>query len=472
MKNFKTLMAAILAVTVAAPSMAVVTNVQINDRISAILDKIGVDGTGFDSSDSTDYGTLGNFDASGVTWGGESTSLTAADAIDSFTIINTTVYVPAGGRDGTAINTDIESMLLDALAFKVDELTGDIGDLTNSYSAGSLAFQTIIDDRTGLNADDTINYGSADAQTWFGVKNSLDIFTASAEAWVAGIGELNSTSGTDGSHFANGAVLSETYDDSKDATSDVLLTVQTFAADGTSTDVDLNLGFGYDRDSLVTASIASGSTTVDERNGILSGETIFGTARHVVDASGYAADIVSSLVTTVTIDTSLTTYTHSSNGWSFVEQSDGTWNLLEDDGTVNTTGMSTASVNTSIAAWDVSGLYLTIEADNALDGVVVYYGSDGFWHPVSGAGQTYNQFDSNGVFDGSSGSITGGSATFTSFDYTTTSVETINSTITGIPSSILGSIKNSEIRGYAEEVSLGTVDTTTSPQWLQDLVGL
>ena len=270
-------------------------------------------------------------------------------------------------------------------------------------------------------APSSVDYSHADAQSWFGVKNSLDIFTAASDAWVAGIQELNGDMNHDGtrdtglvSHFDGAHVVGAEnvdYNSIQDATVNVSLTRSTFANDGTETFVTVDLGTSYDRDSLEAASVALGSTTSSERIGIVSGETIFGTARHINDTTGYAADILSSL---------------------------------------NTASLVTAATTSSPATIVVTAGYAPLSGTYELNA------AGNTW--VKANGTTLST--TTGV--NTAGVSVNSSFTVESFDAAT------SATVTTLNSGALDMIKNSEIKEYAESFLLNTVDLT-SPAWLQAL---
>ena len=476
----KTILAAAVAMSIG--SAHALPNVSdINTRVDNILNKIGVDSAGYSAGDFTINGSndLGTFssDFVGADFSGASTAQGIADVLVGLNTDNTTVYVPGTVDSVNGVRgVGLEDMLLNALAFKIDEITGDVGQLVSSYSIGKLAFETALNNGDAIIAPSSVDYSNADAQSWFGVKNSLDIFTAASDAWVAGIAELNATTGDGNSHFdANFVVGAEVadYDSTKDVVSNVSLTRSTFADDGTETLVTVDLGTSYDRDSLVTASVALGSTTSSERNGIVSGETIFGNARHFNDTTGYAGDILnaldaSALTTTVVVTATSTVHTHS-NGYAWSDNGDGTWNGIAPDGTLTGSTKTDAEVVTEIATWNETGLFLTMVSTNAsYDGVTVKYDSvAGNWKLLDGS-ISFNNFTSDGTYIPGSSTITGGSATFSELVNLTTVVGIDSSSTTTINSGALSIIKNSEIRSYAESFLLNTVDTT-SPAWLQAL---
>ena len=485
MKTLNKILAVVIATASMGNAVALPDVSVINTRVDNILKKIGVDSTGFNSGDYAISGSndLGDF-STNFTAGSGATAQDIADQINAFNIVNTTVYVPTSIDSVNGVRSDgLEDMLLNALAFKIDELTGDVGSLVNSYADGKLAFETALNNGDAIIAPSSVDYSNADAQTWFGVKNSLDIFTASANAWTAGIRELNGDMNNDGvrdsgrvSHFdADVVVGSEVavYAADQDVTSDVGITVSTFANDSTESSVFLDLGTSYDRDKLAAASAASGSTTASERNGILSGETIFSAARHANDTTGYAGAIVSqfdaaSLTTTVVTAAVPTTHTHS-NGYGWTDNLDGTWNGIAPDGTATGTTKTDAEVATEIATWNDTGLFLTIISTNSsYDGLVVKYDSGAStWKTLDG-GMSFNNFEADGTYIPGTGTVTGGSATFTEVVNLTTVLGAASTSVTTIDAGALDTIKNSEIKGYASDFLTGSVNLS-SPQWLQDL---
>ena len=480
MKTLNKILAAVIATASMGNAIALPDVADINTRVDNILLKIGVDNAGYSAGDFTINGSndLGTFssDFVGADFSGASTAQGIADVLVGLNTDNTTVYVPGTIDSVNGVRgVGLEDMLLNALAFKIDEITGDVGQLVSSYSIGKLAFETALNNGDAIIAPSSVDYSNVDAQSWFGVKNSLDIFTAASDAWVAGIAELNATTGDGNSHFdadfVVGAEVAD-YDSTKDAVSTVSLTRSIFSDAGVETLVTVDLGTSYDRDSLVTASVALGSTTSSERNGIVSGETIFGNARHFDDTTGYAGDILnaldaSALTTTVVVNATATTHTNT-NGWSFVDNGDGTWNLLNASGDFDSTATD-ATVATQIATWNETGLFLTMVSTNAAwDGVTVKYDAgSGFWKLLDGS-VSFNNFTADGTYISGSTTVTGGSATFTEVVNLTTVVGIDSSSTTTINSGALSIIKNSEIRGYAESFLLNTVDTT-SPAWLQAL---
>ena len=479
MKTLNKMIAAVIATVSMSNAIALPNVSDINTRVDNILLKIGVDNAGYSAGDFTINGSndLGTFstDFVGATFSG--TAQDIADTLVGLNTDNTTVYVPGTIDSVNGVRgVGLEDMLLNALAFKIDEITGDVGQLVSSYSIGKLAFETALNNGDAIIAPSSVDYSNADAQSWFGVKNSLDIFTAASDAWVAGIAELNATTGDGNSHFdANFVVGAEVgdYDSTKDVVSNVSLTRSIFSDAGVETLVTVDLGTSYDRDSLVTASVALGSTTSSERNGIVSGETIFGNARHFNDTTGYAGDILNSLdaaalTTTVVVNATSTTHTNT-NGWSFSDNGDGTWSLLNASGDF-VSNSTDAEVATAIAGWNDTGLFLTMTSTNdAYNGATIKYDSTaGLWRLLDGS-VSFDQFAADGSYIGDPGSaITGGSATFNEIINLTTVVGIDSSSTTTINSGALSIIKNSEIRSYAESFLLNTVDTT-SPAWLQAL---
>ena len=489
MKTLNKLMAATIAAVSVGNAIALPDVSVINTRVGNILDKIGVDGAGFDAGDYTISGSndLGDF-SSNFTAASGATAQDIADQINAFNVVNTTVYVPASVASVNGVRSDgLEDLLLNALSFKIDEITGDVGSLVSSFADGKLAFETVLNNGDAIIAPSSVDYSHADAQTWFGVKNSLDIFTAASEAWVVGIRELNGDMDADGtrdtgrvSHFdANVVVGAEVavYAADQDVTTDVTLVRSIFADDGTETLVTVDLGTSYDRDALTTASVALGSTKADERNGILSGETIFSTARHFVDASGYGADILNSLdataLTTVTVVTAGTPAleTNKTSGWYYSDNGDGTWSLFNDSDVQQSTTKTDSQMAQLLIDTTYTGKIIIMESSSSVyDGVVIKYNtSTSSWMTLNGA-NTYTNFDADGNYTGADGGvITGGSAVMTEYSVfaSTAGIEAV--TDTTINSTALDAlIKNSEIKGYAEELLLGTVDLS-SPTWLQNL---
>ena len=483
MKTLNKLIAASLAALSVGNAVALPDVNDINTRVGNILNKIGVDGAGYSAGDFTINGSndLGTFssDFVGADFSGATTAQGIADVLVGLNTDNTTVYVPNSVDSvNTVRGAGLEDMLLNALSFKIDEITGDVGDLVSSYSIGKLAFETSLNNGDAIIAPSNVDYGHADAQSWFGVKNSLDIFTAASDAWVAGIAELNSTSVDGNSHFdadfVVGAEVAD-YDSNKDAISNVSLTRSTFDSDGNRTLVTVNLGTSYDRDALKAASVALGSTTSSERISILSGETIFGTARHFNDTTGYGAQILSSLdasaLTTTTGDAAAGATYVTDGGETIIDNADGTWNVYNSSDTLTGTLTDSQVVYWRDSAWTDTGKFVTITSTNpAYDGWTVKYDTGtGHWvDVVSGGAIGSDTIDSDGVLIDSASVITGTSALFTERLLYTYADAVVGSLVTTINSGALDMIKNSEIKGYAESLLLGTVDTT-SPAWLQAL---
>ena len=423
MKNLNKILAAVIATASMGNAIALPDVADINTRVDNILLKIGVDNAGYSAGDFTISGSndLGTFssDFVGADFSGASTAQGIADVLVGLNTDNTTVYVPGTVDSVNGVRSiGLEDMLLNALSFKIDEITGDIGQLVSSYSIGKLAFETALNNGDAIISPSSVDYSNADAQSWFGVKNSLDIFTAASDAWVAGIAELNATTGDGNSHFdaefVVGAEVAD-YDSTKDTVSDVLLTRSIFADNGTETLVNVNLGTSYDRDALVTASVALGSTTASERNSIVSGETIFGTARHINDTTGYAADILSSL----------------------------------DADSITTVNTEVVPVSVYI---EFTGAYASIS------GTYTWTGSTWLQSGVAEVNTDY--VDASGVIVNTT-------------DITSTSAYVSNTVVTGttVNAGALDMIKNSEIQGYAEDFLTDSVDLT-SPTWLQTLAGI
>ena len=488
MKTLNKILAAVIATASIGNAIALPEVSVINTRVDNILLKIGVDSAGFNSGDYSITGTndLGDF-SSNFTAGSGATAQTIADQINAFNIVNSTVYVPTSIDSVNGVRSDgLEDMLLNALAFKIDELTGDVGSLTNSFAAGKLAFETALNDGSAIIAPSSVDYSNADAQTWFGVKNSLDIFTASANAWTAGIRELNGDMNNDGvrdtgrvSHFDADVVVGAevaVYAADQDVTTDVGITVSTFANDGTESSVFLDLGTSYDRDSLAAASIAAGSTAASERNGILSGETIFSTARHFTDTTGYAGAIVNSfdaasLTTTVNTPGTNLVYT-ASNNWYWEELVSGTFTLFDAAGVDQSTTRTTAEMDADIAASSDTGTFIVVSSTSSVwDGVTLKW--DGFnWAKIDGSGSSISTTVVNaaGEFLDPTGTVITGviGDTFAEYNaFVTTAAIAGVSEIT-LNAGALDMIKNSEIKGYVSDFLTDSV-TLSSPQWLQDL---
>ena len=420
MKTLNKILAAVIATASMGNAIALPDVSDINTRVDNILLKIGVDNAGYSAGDFTISGAndLGTFssDFVGADFSGASTAQGIADVLVGLNTDNTTVYVPGTVDSVNGVRADgLEDMLLNALAFKIDEITGDVGQLVSSYSIGKLAFETALNNGDAIIAPSSVDYSNADAQSWFGVKNSLDIFTAASDAWVAGIAELNATTGDGNSHFDAAFVVGAEvvdYDSTKDDVSNVSLTRSIFADDGTETLVTVDLGTSYDRDALVTASVALGSTTSSERvdslgSTALSGETIFGNARHFDDTTGYGALIVDQYTSVLT----------TSVPFAATVQINTT--------TAINTGVYTAA--TGITDW-VAGV--------SLDG----------WVMTDADGNTTNFYNFGAV--SAEGVLLSSSSSFVS----TTDFVAGGTTTTINDATSLDSIKNSEIRGYAAEL--------------------
>ena len=484
MKTLNKILAAVIATASMGNAIALPDVADINTRVDNILLKIGVDNAGYSAGDFTINGSndLGTFssDFVGADFSGASTAQGIADVLVGLNTDNTTVYVPNSVDSvNTVRGAGLEDMLLNALSFKIDEITGDVGDLVSSYSIGKLAFETSLNNGDAIIAPSNVDYGHADAQSWFGVKNSLDIFTAASDAWVAGIAELNSTSVDGNSHFdadfVVGAEVAD-YDSNKDAISNVSLTRSTFDSDGNRTLVTVDLGTSYDRDALKTASVALGSTTSSERISILSGETIFGTARHFNDTTGYGAQILSSLdasaLTTTTGEAGVGATYVTDAGETVIDNDDGTWNVYNSSDTLTGTLTDSQVVYWRDSAWTDTGIFVTVTSMNSdYDGRSLYYdsGTDYWFFTDGNGGIGSDTIDSDGVLIASGSVFDTVSAVFTTIPLYTFTDEVVDTQVTTLnSSSSLDIIKNSEIRGYAEELLLGTVDTT-SPTWLQTL---
>ena len=493
MKTLNKLIAATIAAASVGNAIALPDVGVINSRVSNILDKIGVDAAGFDAGDYSISGSndLGDF-SSNFTAASGSTAQDIADQINAFNVVNTTVYIPASVDSVNGVRSEgLEDLLLNALSFKINEITGDVGSLVSSFADGKLAFETALNSGVAIIAPASVDYSNADAQTWFGVKNSLDIFTASADAWTVGIRELNGDMDADGtrdtgrvSHFDADVVVGAEvadYDSDQDVTSDVGLVVSTFAADGTESSVFLDLGHSYDRDKLAAASVVAGSTTLSERNGILSGETIFSAARHENDTTGYSAAILSaldraSLTTTTTTVAVAARYTNTNSNWYMEQQSDGDWKTFNAAGVDQGYDKTTSEVATVLADnWTDNGKFITISSSNAAyDGMVLKWNAgSSVWAAIDNSFSFgIGTIDASGnVVTGGGTTITGATSIVTSLVMYTTTAEVAGSSITTLNAGALDSIKNSEISGYAAEFLTDTVDTS-SPQWLQDLAGI
>ena len=486
MKNLNKILAAVIATVSMGNAIALPNVSDINTRVGNILNKIGVDGAGYSAGDFTINGSndLGTFssDFVGADFSGASTAQGIADVLVGLNTDNTTVYVPGTIDSVNGVRADgLEDMLLNALSFKIDEITGDVGQLVSSYAIGKLAFETALNNGDAILAPSSVDYSNADAQSWFGVKNSLDIFTAASDAWVAGIAELNSTSVDGNSHFdaafVVGAEVAD-YDSTKDAVSTVSLVRSTFADDGTETLVSVNLGTSYDRDSLKTASVALGSTTSSERNGIKSGETIFGTARHINDTTGYGAQILSSLdasaLTTSTGTAGVGATYVTDAGETVIDNADGTWNVYNSSDTLTGTLTDSQVVYWRDSAWTNSGKFLTLSSINSdYDGMIVKYNTVTHnWDNINGSGTIGSDtIDSDGVLIDTTSVVSTVSVVFNDIPLYTFTDAVVDTLVTTLNSGALDMIKNSEIRGYAESFLTDDVDLT-SPSWLQTLAGI
>ena len=444
MKTLNKILAVVIATASMSNAIALPDVSDINTRVDNILLKIGVDNAGYSAGDFTISGDndLGTFtsDFVGADFSGASTAQGIADVLVGLNTDNTTVYVPGTIDSVNGVRANgLEDMLLNALAFKIDEITGDVGQLVSSFAIGKLAFETALNNGDAILAPSSVDYSNADAQSWFGVKNSLDIFTAASDAWVAGIAELNSTdaSGDGNSHFdaafVVGAEVAD-YDSTKDDVTNVSLTRSIFSDAGFETLVTVDLGTSYDRDSLVAASVALGSTTSSERvdslgSTALSGETIFGNARHFDDTTGYGALIVDQYASVLT----------TSVPFAATVQINTTTSI--------NTGVYTAA--TGITDW---------VAGSSIDG----------WVMTDADGNTTNYYHFGAV--SADGVLLSSSASFVS----TTNFVAGGTTTTINDATSLDGINNSEIRGYAAELLTNTVDMTVdslqSPEWLQNLV--